>query len=176
VSIWNWRRWELGFWAMLAFQLGLALFASLAYSVRNGDFIGAPIAGAPFSVAFGVGISEMACRRLGAVWPKRVMRSTRTYVFVLALVLFLVHFAATTRAGEAMLGLLLVIGTSLVAVPFLPMFMFSFFGSHAWYKVPAIVALGGLSVAPIALTILYATTDEQIDRPRHAEPRTASRV
>jgi hypothetical protein len=172
MSVWNWRRWELGFWTMLACQLGLALFASLAYPVKNGDFIGAPMAGAPFSVAFGVGISHMACRRLGAVWPKRVMRSTRAYVFVLALVLLLVHFAATARVEEAMLGLLLVIGTSLIAVPFLPMFMFSFFGSHAWYKVPVIVALGGLSVAPIALVILYATTDEQMERPRNAEPVT----
>jgi hypothetical protein len=164
------RLFELGLWGTLAFQLGLAVYASLSFPVRRGDFIGAPMAGAPLAVAFGVAVAEVARRNLGAIWPRFLMWATRGYVLCLCLALFLIHFDATKQAGEAAVGLLLVVGISVVAVPFLPFFMFSFFGSHAFYKVPAMAALGLLGALPIALLIGHAVSRERNNHRESPEP------
>ena len=170
----RWRRWEVGFWGMLAFQLGLAIYASLSTPVRRGDFIGAPMAGAPLAIACGVGVAELARRTLGALWPKFLMRATRVYALVLSLVLFLIHLESTRHAGEAATGLLVVIGISVVAVPFVPFFMFSFLGSHAIYKVPVMAALGGAGVLPIALLIWHAGSRARGNHTGRPEPVTPS--
>src|SRR5688500_8116837 len=97
----RWRVLEMGFWGMLAFQLGLAIYASLTTHAGHGDFIGAPMAGAPLALACGVAVATRARRNLGPVWPGFLMRQIRGYVSVLGVLLFLVHLDATGHADEA---------------------------------------------------------------------------
>jgi hypothetical protein len=146
---------------MLAYQLGLAIFASLTTSVKRGDFIGAVMAGPPVGIALGVAVEELARRHLRAPWPRFLMWAVRGYIVILGLVLFLIHLEVRKHVGEAMAGLLLVVGISLVAVPFLPFFLFALMSPDFLVKLVAMVAFGVPGVVPIALLIWHAASRER---------------